>query len=614
MGDSSRCSISLFGYPAFHSATGEQIVLGMRATALFAMLALERSGSSRTLLAELLWPGRHADQARGSLRQCLVEIRHALGRHGMTWPIAADAKQIMCDVGGFDSDLGAIRSACSSKDRAALTAALRAAIPRPLLDDLKPSQAYVDWVATLRRSVDAELELALTSMFARRADPHGEDDWATSAALAHARLLHKPDCPLAAAVLRGRATPVELLSQRHPLVPLPLPLETPPAIYIAAPSASENDSDSTLASAIREEIISALSRFRELRVVALGSGGEAPAILGSASFILSFTLRPATAGPVAIARLATVGAQDVLWGARFPLAGDKLDSAVDQIVERIAAAVAPTIETHLAASPGERPSGALYSRYLSARARSMQPPDHDTALAAASELEHIVAQAPGFISAHLALARLYNTDFAWTEAMSTGKAELARAMVLARAAVAGDRADAHGHSVLGWCHLRQHEWAAARRCFDEAVRLNPYHAERLMEVAYGLIHLGDLDTGEALLRRCLSINPVTSDGFYFDLGMLALVRGDPVLAEEQFAMIVAPDVWGCIATALAAMQSGTVTSPALAIAQQAVIAIWPGRRMPAESDLRMWIETRHPFRLAQHLDRFVSGLESIFAY
>jgi Flp pilus assembly protein TadD len=242
----------------------------------------------------------------------------------------------------------------------------------------------------------------------------------------------------------------------------------------------------------------------------------------------------------------------------------------------------------------------------------MRPRDHAAARAVAAELETIVAEVPGFASAHLALARLYNTDFAWTEAMSSGDAERGRALTLARAAVASDRAHSHAHTILGWCHLRQHEWGAARRCFDEAARLNPYHAERLMEIAYGLIHLGDLDSGETLLRRCLAITPVTSDGFYFDLGMLALIRGDPLLAVDQFAMIVDPDVWGTIAAALATVQAGFPGGAAAAAGRAAVLSVWPGRRMPPLASLREWVTTRHPFRLPQHLDRYLAGLDSVF--
>lgn len=166
----SRLYFSLFGHPRLRDATGAQIAMGMRGTALLTIVALEPLEPTRARLARMLWPDRQVEQARASLRQCLFEMRHALARHDVEWPITADARQIGIAPNRIDSDLAEIRSACAARDRTALAAALRAAPPRPLLDDLRPSQAYAEWVNELRRRVEAELNEALMAIFARGTD------------------------------------------------------------------------------------------------------------------------------------------------------------------------------------------------------------------------------------------------------------------------------------------------------------------------------------------------------------------------------------------------------------------------------------------------------------
>lgn len=611
-GDRDGMRLAVFGAPSLYDRTGRRISIGARATALLTILAVEPEPQSRVWIAKLLWSDRQAGQARASLRQCLVELRHALARHGLDFPIVADAREIRLLPDRLSTDVAHILSACAGRDRTALAKALDEAAARPLVSDLEPSSEFVDWVVATRRRIDGALDEALAEMLTRRAGTADDLDWEVSATLARARLAHDPSCPLATAVLRGRPPPWQESPQRSPLLPLPLPADAPPAVYVPIFGHGDLEYEASLASALRDEIVSALSRFQEVRVVVLdGDHAFYRQSEHEVGYRLSVTLRTTSPreGTVS-ARLETTSDQ-VLWGSRFPLVVDHFHAAIDGIVEQIAAAVAPTVERHLAGAAPHRPDGTLYERYLSARIRSMRPPDHAAARRVANELEDIVAQAPRFAPPKLALARLYNTDFAWTLAMSSGEAERVRALMLARSAVATDRGHVHGHSLLGWCHLRQQEWGAARRCFDEATRLNPYHAERLMEVAYGLIHLGDLEAGEALLRRCMAINPVSSDGFHFDLGVLALVRGDPILSSEHLSMIADPDCWGSIAKALADVQAHIPADSAIQAARDAIAAIWPTGRLPPLPSLRDWVASRHPFRLPQHLSLFIAGLDKI---
>lgn len=608
MSSTTRFRLVMFGFPRLFDADGAQVALGTRAATLLAILSAESMPQSRARLAALLWSDRAPAQARASLRQCLLEVRRAFVAHGATMPIDGDTRTLHLAAEAIETDLAALQSACAAADPVVLEAVLTAAPPRPLLDEVELPGAFGGWLSDLRSRVETDLRLVLAPMLADAPPPIANR-------LARARLLHSPGCPLALTVING-AAPVTAPLLRATVAVAPLAADAPPAVVVQQIETADDAGGTApgLLRGIREEVVSGLARFRELRVVVIPDGPLSidPARLPQSGYALFMTLRGAAGGRTVSARLTALDSGELLWGDRFSLLDDSVQETIELIISRIVGAVTPIVETHLATTGGDRPAGALYARYLAAKMRAHKPPDYATAQLLADEFETILAQSPRFAAAHLPLARLYNTDFAWTRAMSTTPESRARAFALASNAVAIDRGSAHGHSLLGWCHLRRHEWEAARRFFDEAVRLNPFHAVRLMEVAYGLLHLGDLDASEALLRRCLAINPVADDGFHFDLGMLSLVGGDAIRACDHLAMIAAPDPWGRIAIALAAVQAGRPFDKQRAAARETVAAMWPNGQLPAYAAMQDWVATRHPFRLREHRERFAVGLLEIF--
>ncbi|MGL4542032.1 MAG: hypothetical protein ACRCUI_05945 [Polymorphobacter sp.] len=611
----SRFRLSVFGFPTLYRDQNVRVALGMRSSTLLAILAIEKQPVSRVRLAELLWPDRAPDQARASLRQSLVELRQAFGALDADVPIESDGRTLCILPEAIESDLAAIDAAIDATDTAALTLALRATAPRPLLDEIKIHGDLSRWIAALRLRVETRISGQIGAML----DQALASEPATALELARARLAGNPACQSALRVLGTAPLPpagAAAAALMTALPPISLPADAPPAIIVSRFIHSDDKDPITLSvvQAIREEIVAGLARFRDLRVVvmpdmpaAFAAGPAAPA----AGFYLSASVRSTRDENVVAARLTSVERGDVLWSDRFHLSRADAQSAVDHIVERIVAAVAPTVETHLTMTGGERPAGALYARYLVAKVRSRVPQNYAHARVLADELEAILAQAPGFAAAHLPLARLYNTDFGWTRAMSSGAREHERAIALAHRALELDPGNNYGYTILGWCNLWRGEWGAARRLLDEAARLNPYHAMRLMEVGYGLLHLGDFDGCEAMLRRALSVSPVADDGFYFDLGMLALVRGDPLQACEYFAMIIAPDPLASIATALAAVQAGRAHDRLARVARDRIAPLWPDGRLPAPAAIRDWLIARHPFRAAEHRERYLDGLEIV---
>ena len=82
----------LFGSPNFETLAGDSVTIRSRkGVGLLACLALaEGKPVGRDQLCALLWSDRQAAQARASLRQLLVDLRHDFGPASHVFDIATD--------------------------------------------------------------------------------------------------------------------------------------------------------------------------------------------------------------------------------------------------------------------------------------------------------------------------------------------------------------------------------------------------------------------------------------------------------------------------------------------------------------------------------------------
>jgi DNA-binding SARP family transcriptional activator len=84
-------SISVLGPLVISVDGGKALKLPRKARALLAYLAMHNGERvPRERLADLLWPYQDTEQARHSLRNCLLEVRKAsasarLARHGLSF-------------------------------------------------------------------------------------------------------------------------------------------------------------------------------------------------------------------------------------------------------------------------------------------------------------------------------------------------------------------------------------------------------------------------------------------------------------------------------------------------------------------------------------------------
>src|SRR5215472_5597133 len=119
-----------------------------KARALLGFLAAQGAQAvSRERLADLLWPYQGSDQARHSLRNCLLELRKALGPRAGSYLVADFASCRLQDAG---VDLDRFERLSRSQNRAELQAAADLYRGEFLADFHIDSEPFQEWLAAER--------------------------------------------------------------------------------------------------------------------------------------------------------------------------------------------------------------------------------------------------------------------------------------------------------------------------------------------------------------------------------------------------------------------------------------------------------------------------------
>jgi DNA-binding winged helix-turn-helix (wHTH) protein/tetratricopeptide (TPR) repeat protein len=392
--------------------------------------------------------------------------------------------------------------------------------------------------------------------------------------------------------------------------------EGPPLLFIPEfEEVPRGSCDPVLAIELREELVSALSRFRDVKVSEATPAGSGDA--RERHYGLFVKLVPGRGRTRAFCRLSHLRSGSVVWADAVGLIDDLAEDGVEKSARVIATAVLPRLHDHLIISLPEQPSD-LYGRYFAARRRMRGLLDYDDARALALEWERLIALQQGMASAYPPLIRLYNTDFCYTGLGSTGERERSRAYALAHEAFALDPADSHLRSVKAWCHLWANEASLAREHFEQGLVLNPLDSARLIEAATGFMFLDELDRASELLEQRRGLASAAAAAQHEEEGLLRLLREDFRAAEEQLALvrryhpddqvITGPPITGELYAMLAAAGAGGEVAERARRWRAAMVDRWRGSTPPDDQHLKHWVHYHSPFQSParrQWLDRLL---------
>jgi adenylate cyclase len=279
---------------------------------------------------------------------------------------------------------------------------------------------------------------------------------------------------------------------------------------------------------ITEDIITEISRFRELRVIARKSSfafrtqnleiAEIARRL-NVQFVVEGSVRKAGNRLRITAQLIEAGSDRHIWAERYDRALDDIFSVQDEIARTVATIAAGQVKVAAAARSHARPTESLsaYDLFLRARATLVhyQPGDmkeNEELLTRAIALDPKYAMAHAMMAATLNTMSLYDGDRERRE----------RAVAFARRAIGLDPSEPWSHGSLGYCFTYLRRGIEAGVHFERARQLNPNDGFMAMLYANSLCYVGQVDKALVIMAEALERDPFGHDWFW-DVYCIALV-------------------------------------------------------------------------------------------
>jgi DNA-binding SARP family transcriptional activator len=653
---SARLHIQLLGSFAVER-DGAPITLPTRkAAALLAILATPPGALiTRERLADLLWSRSAEAQARGSLRQAVAQLRKALDD---------DAGALIETVGpglrlaspGVEVDAVTLEQALSAGSPADLELAERLYRGEFLVGLAIEEAPFEDWRATeaerLRRCLLRGLQALLARQVERgdleasldlgerlvRLEPLAEETYQALMRLHLGRGALGPAmreyqrCRAALAAGLGVAPSAETEALRRSI--RARPTARPPSreetesgalpVLAVLPfsdpgETAEDAGHDYFVRGFTEDVVSALARFRSLRVIsAQSSFAEAdleasPREIGEAlgaHYLLVGSLGRGKDRVRLSTELLDVRAGHLVWSDRDEVSTTRLPETRDAIARGVAAALAARIDGELLRQAMRKPLDSLevYDCWLRGMARLRQGTPESLAegrplFRRALELD------PGFARAHSGLSLTYFNDWsclAWHRWYEDERMAFEHACEGA----ALDETDHVTHFVLGRILLYRREFARAEQHLDRAEALNPNDADMLAQLAIADAYLGRPERGAERIELAMRLNPYHDD-WYFAYAVypnFVARRLEKAIAFGLKAPHVATDVTAYLAAASAHLGQMEAARRHLASFRDMFRRnIMQGREPAAEEPMR-WLLHVNPFSQIEDAHFWAEGL------
>ncbi|MFO0993070.1 MAG: adenylate/guanylate cyclase domain-containing protein [Hyphomicrobiales bacterium] len=285
------------------------------------------------------------------------------------------------------------------------------------------------------------------------------------------------------------------------------------------------------ADGISENLITDLSRFRDLTVIARNSSfayrGKATNIsqisreLG-ASYVLEGSVQRVGDRVRVTVQLIEGATGKHLWADRYDRQIEDIFAVQDEITETIVGTLATSYGGRLQKAWQARPGAGgarnfqAFDHFLRAQEAFLTFTEEDTRRA--RELfQEAVRLDPAYAKAHAKTAwtHLVDVNFGWSK---SPKESFAQALASANAAIAADDDEAWGHWAMAGCYLFQGQQKRALVEFERALALNPNDADVITDIAYCLSYSGRTDEALEFAHKAMRLNPHYPEWYLMQLG------------------------------------------------------------------------------------------------
>ena len=331
-----------------------------------------------------------------------------------------------------------------------------------------------------------------------------------------------------------------------------------------------NNDLALLAEGITEDIVTGMSRFSYLKVIARGStlryANQAtdPRVAGNelgARYVMEGSLRQAGSKLRVAVQVVDAVTGAHLWAENYErtFSPDRLFELQDDLVPRIVSTTADTYgilprsmaEMLRSVDPASlRPYEAVLRSF--AHFQRVNPEEHAASRAA---LERAVEQQPGYADGWAMLSLILKEEV--IHEFSRTPDSLERALAAALRAVEAAPSNHLGYHALASVQFFLGDRPAFRIAADRAIELNPFDGFTVAFLGSLIAYDGEWERGAALAARARELNPHHPGWYWLVAGFNAYRNADYRLALEFARKINMPNFWRrCVIIAAAYGQLG----------------------------------------------------------
>jgi adenylate cyclase len=386
-----------------------------------------------------------------------------------------------------------------------------------------------------------------------------------------------------------------------------LPRPSRPSIAVLPFRNHSSDSQQAYFSeGITEDIVTELSRFRSLFVIASRSsfayrdreidhktvGRE----LG-VHYILDGSVRRAGDKARINAQLVETERGSRLWAERYDLDMSDVFDVQDDVIQTIVSTLAGRLESAGAQSAREKPteSQVAYDHFLRGIERFNRLTMEDT-MKAREMFEAAIGIDSRYAAAHAYLAGTYLYEWLWHGPMEC----LDRAEELARKALTLDDNDNRAHVNFGRVQLYRRNFDTAEYHHRKGIDLNPNEANCQAHMGLLLTFLGESEEAIEWISRAMRLNPYHPDWYCEDLGQALFVAKRYEESIGALKRVKQPPYWvrAWLAACYAHLDD---VDTARAIMEQTM-------QEACNVDWQRYVERDEPFRHAADHEHWMVGL------
>ncbi len=598
-----------------------------KALAILVYLALQPGHSeSRERVAALLWSDSGGEQSRGALRQTLRRMKQDLGPAEDL--IDADRTMLRLKHPLRLDILDAIEAAGRSEALSAFGTD-EAGLDRLFIDleDLDPD--FNLWITVQRERLGAALLERLEAALKASADDAGR--LSVAEALLRTDPTHEGACRAAmqahlalgdtAQAMRCYERLWQVLEDELDVEPSektqalyvaikqgqvrPPPPETPraapdllaPIAIIVEPTAAQLPEELDYFGEIfRDEMIAALSRFRDWLVVDGERGGPTPPTYRA--YALRILLHGRDGGVMVALRLIDQSDSHTIWAERFSVTLDGMAALHRTALRQLALALNVHLSTPRLQNVREAsPMGRKYELWMQAQVLGGEwRPESDAR--AQTILRDLIATTPDFAPAMVALAQLINATPIVYPGKLRNRRDLDECLALTARAVNLDPLDSRTHLCRAWAHSIAGAHGAALSHLDLALDLNENDPWTIISAGLGYAFAGELVRARKLVSQAQGF------GMRHSRAAQGYVATASYLIGDYEASVGAAEVAGDAIINLPAWQAASLMhlrrpgEASLAIERFLTLAraAWIGEDGPEDGQILDWFMGCFPIR------------------